>query len=320
MQTAGLTMNDVWAQRVLSDHGIEAYQLEGAPAEISVLIDDVELQHHGPDQHYRPFLKLSGELKSIRFGAGMPYDLTELTYGSGDERVTAFYEFSHEQLTTMTNKGYFASSFQVPAQLSGIEWQLPATVDVLLLPPQDEHTPVAFASVRNAADLQYDVDNSGYELSEYFPDVLRQPVDRPEQKLEARLVEARMEAVNSLFTEAELDLAADAVATAPDQEAEAGESLPASAQQLQQIEAEIAAESEAVAAAQAAEEGSPEQLYHDRIKGLFTESAPSVTADEREPRRATTPNTPTKPTPRPQPAPSSFDSLFAQEDDDFELG
>lgn len=267
MRTAGLMMNDVWADRALRERGVEAHRYDGLEAEIGVLVDSVELKHKGKDENHRPYLHVIGELRSITPAVSLPYGITQVTYSHGQgEKVDAFYEFDDTQLVALAAKGYFSSSFVVPEQLTGIEWELPATVDALVLTPSEHQAdaPVVFMNVHRIADLEIDLESSGYDLSDYFADHSKDGKGKAEAVVDERGLRARSDAINSLFTEDELDLVEQAERQAgpksPEKTAADGVNT-----RLQELEAEIAAEREQFQDELKLTEGTPENLYHERV-------------------------------------------------------
>ena len=282
MRTAGLMMNDVWADRVLRERGVEAYRYEGLAAEIGVLVDSVELKHRGKDENYRPYLHMVGQLRSVTPAEDLPFGITEVTYSPGNgEKVDAYYEFDDEQLVALASKGYFNSTFVVPEQITGIEWELPATVDVLVLAPSEAQTdaPVVFTQVRDIADLEIDLVSSGYDLAAYFDDHSKDGISRTQAIVDERGLRARSDAINSLFTEDELDLIeqTEPIAAPAAAEQVAGDEVIAG---LRQVEAEIEAEREQYQAERERTEGTPEHLYHERVARALQadEPAPMVQA------------------------------------------
>lgn len=276
MRTAGLMMNDVWADRALRERGVEAHRYDGLEAQVGVLVDSVELKHRGKEENHRPYLHVIGELRSITPAEPLPYGITQVTYSHGQgEKVDAYYEFDDEQLAALVGKGYFSRSFAVPEQVTGIEWELPATVDALVLTPSEQQSdaPVVFMNVHRIADLEIDLESSGYDLSEYFADHSKDGA-QAEAVVDDRGLRARSDAINSLFTEDELDLVAQAEGLPREAEQEQ-EPAAGVGTQLQQVEAEIAAERERYQAELESTEGTPEHLYHQRV-------AQALNADEAE--------------------------------------
>ncbi|MGI8306950.1 hypothetical protein [Saccharopolyspora hattusasensis] len=267
MRTAGLTMNDVWADRVLRERGVETYRYEGLAAEIGVLVESVELKHRGKEENYRPYLHMTGELRSVTPVEALPYGISQVTYSPGQgEKVDAFYEFDDQQMVVLASKGYFNSTFSVPEQIIGIEWELPTTVDTLVLAPSgtETDTPVVFTQVHNIAGLEIDLSGSGYDLTDYFVDHSKNGIQRTEAVVNERGLRARSDAINSLFSAEELDLVEQAGQIVhPATQAEPA--VDGVGARLLQIEAEIAAERKQYQAERERIPGTPENLYHERV-------------------------------------------------------
>ncbi|MCM2392699.1 hypothetical protein [Streptomyces albipurpureus] len=270
MRTAGLTMNDAWAHRVLRERGVETYRLEGVTAELGVMVESIELRHRSKEENYRPYLHMTGELRSVTPAKALPLGISQVTYSLGQgEKVDAFYEFDDQQLAVLVSKGYFTSGFAVPEQVTGIEWELPATADMLVLAPSGAQTegdaPVVFTQVHRIGGLEIDLESSGYDLAGYFADHPRNGVPRTETVVDARGLKERSDAINTLFTEDELGLDTDVeqiVGTPVPEVAPVDAGMSA---RLQQIEAEIAAEREQYQTERASTEGTTENLYRKRV-------------------------------------------------------
>ncbi|MEU7156128.1 hypothetical protein AB0A98_06740 [Streptomyces chrestomyceticus] len=270
MRTAGLTMNDVWAHRVLRERGVETYRLEGMIAELGVMVETLELKHRGKEENYRPYLHMTGELRSVTPATALPFGISQVIYSPGQgEKVDAFYEFDDQQLVVLAGKGYFTSGFAVPEQVIGIEWELPAVADMLVLAPSgaqaEGDAPVIFTQIHDIGNLEIDLESSGYDLAAYFADHSKDGVPRAEVVVDARGLKARSDAINSLFTEDELGLDSEVKAVV---EAPAPEAAPVAdgvSAHLQQIEAEIAAEREQYQTERASTEGTTENLYRERV-------------------------------------------------------
>ncbi|MFF8914183.1 hypothetical protein ACF08M_12865 [Streptomyces sp. NPDC015032] len=281
MRTAGLTMNDVWAHRVLRERGVETHRLEGVTAELGVLVESLDLNHRGKEENYRPYLHMTGELRRVTPAQALPFGISQVTYSPGQgEKVDAFYEFDDQQLVVLASKGYFTSGFSVPEQVTGIEWELPATADMLVLAPSgtqaEGDAPVVFTQIHDIGSLEIDLDSSGYDLSAYFADHSKNGVPRAEAVVDARGLRARSDAINSLFTEDELGLGTEAETAIGAPAAEAAPAADGMSARLQQVEAEIAAEREQYRTERASTEGTTENLYRERV------AAPLHRAEEHE--------------------------------------
>ncbi|MFJ7280792.1 hypothetical protein [Kitasatospora sp. NPDC098663] len=270
MRTAGLTMTDVWAHRVLRERGVETYRLEGVTAELGVMVESLDLRHRGKEENYRPYLHMTGELRSVTPARALPFGISQVTYSPGQgEKVDAFYEFDDQQLVVLAGKGYFTSGFAVPEQVTGIEWELPATADMLVLAPSEvqteDDTPVVFTQIHGIGGLEIDLESSGYDLAGYFADRSKNGVPRTEAVVDARGLKARSDAISSLFTEAELGLDTDVEQIVGAPVPEAAPVVDGMNARLRQIEAEIAAEREQYQTERASTEGTTENLYRERV-------------------------------------------------------
>lgn len=170
MKVAGIKMTDPWASRVLRGRGVQSERVAGTPVETKVMMERVSFEHHGSDKNYRPLLHLTGELQAIVPEEPLPYGIDEVTFRAGlGPTVDAFYEFDDAQLTELVSKGYFTEGFDPPASMEGIYWDLPTTIDALVLAPEHEgDTPVVFVTIHGQTELALDADNSGYVLAGYF--------------------------------------------------------------------------------------------------------------------------------------------------------
>ncbi|MGW6600523.1 hypothetical protein [Streptomyces sp. NPDC055036] len=270
MRTAGLTMNDVWAHRVLHEQGVETYRLEGVTAEIGVLVESLDLKHWGKEENYRPYLHMTGELRSVTPAKALPFGISQVTYSPGQgEKVDAFYEFDDQQLAVLAGKGYFTNSFAVPGQITGIEWELPSTADMLVLAPSGTQTegdvPVVFTHVRDIGGLRIDLESSGYDLAEYFADHSEVRVPRAEAVVGEHGLKATSDAINSLFTEDELSLVAEVEQFVAAPMPEAAPAVDGMSTRLQKITEEIAAERARYQAEREGTEGTTENLYRERV-------------------------------------------------------
>lgn len=277
MHIAGLRMTDPWADRVLRERGIETVHLHDEACELGVLIDHAHLDHHGPDQSYRPRVRLSGELRSVRpTGVPWPYGIDEVTFAPGTgEMVDAVYEFDDPQLTALVAKGYFRPGFEVPSEITGFVWELPAQADALVLAPAGGEVPAVFVRIHDIAQLQTDLATSGYDLVEYFPDRSAQPVAPTSATTGPEDLHA--DQFETLFSDdGFLDVFDSAEATDV-MEHPTGEAGPQSegselTRQINEVEAQLAAEREQARREREALAGTPENLYRQRVSTVLADA------------------------------------------------
>ncbi|WP_026820066.1 hypothetical protein [Arthrobacter castelli] len=281
MKIAGLTMNNVWAHRVLAEQGVETARTEQDEAGISVLVDSLSLAHHGPETNYRPYLHLSGELSSIRPVETLPYGVREVDFPTGGgDRIDAFYEFDDLQLGQLAHKGYFSSDFAVPEQITGIEWELSTTMDTLVLAPQDQQredgvadVPVVFVNVHDAADLVIDLESCGYDPVEYFADYSKDHTAEFGGHVDDRILRSRSDEIRPLFAEETFDeVRSPAAADSPAE----GAPVPAGHDEVKarllEVESELEAEDESRRAERERTAGTVENLYQRLVAGSLIET------------------------------------------------
>lgn len=202
----GMRRSNRWVQRALSMRDVETREVEGE-ADIKVLVDTLYFTNHGPTSNYRPVLHVRGRLVGL-----VPYDSPEIAYGvtevtfdrnmdGGDSTVDAFYEFSDEQLVALVQKGFFNEGFEPPADLLNQVWQLPAHYKGIAIAPRNEtEAPLVFLDVVDRDGLVIDSENSGLDLSDYFPDYLSEIRSREsENGLSADRSMERTSQVNDMF-------------------------------------------------------------------------------------------------------------------------
>lgn len=278
VKTAGLSTRDVWFDRILRDSGVEVTHSENCQADVTVLIDSLHLAHHGEEHNYRPFLAMSGQLMGITVREELPYGINTITFDEA-ETVTAFYEFSDEQLVTLAQLGYFSTGFSVPEELTGIEWELPAHVDVHTAVPHAGDTPFVFATVHNMGDLTFSEYTSGYDLTEYFDNVREHGHEGVSSSRQQ--VRERHDQLDSLFADIEDNLLFkedDEHATQAEQKPErAPDSLRA---QFDQVARELDDEARAYHEQLANQEGTIENIYRDCVADSFHQFDQPNTSDE----------------------------------------
>jgi hypothetical protein len=290
MKIAGIAMNDIWAHRVLRERGVETTRTENDSADIVVLVESIELGHHGVRQNYRPYLHLNGELRSVRPHQQLPYGVDEVTFPvGGGETVDVFYEFDDEQLAQLTQKGYFSPAFTLPEQVTGIEWELPATVDALVLAPAGDpetstndapDVPVVFVRVHDLGSLDVDLETSGYDLTEYIADRSTEAGQRYGQPFaDQGGMRARSDTISPLFDDADLKRPQAGMARlVPAAESEAAKGAVAA--RMEAVAAALNAEEEQLRLQREAQVGTSENVYRSRVAGTLEDPPNAAGAAE----------------------------------------
>lgn len=172
MKIAPLKASDPWYRRIVGNEQVHTDALSAVPIESTVEMELVELLHGGPEENYRPYLHLRGELTEAKPAVELPYGVSELAMRRGSGlTVDAFYDFTQEQLNDLVSKGYFTAAFRVPDEMSGIPWTLPGKADFLVVAPDlSDEPPLVFMNVHHQTGMEFDESNSGYQLAAYFPD------------------------------------------------------------------------------------------------------------------------------------------------------
>lgn len=177
MRIAALSNKDAWFSRLVEEmgkHRLDGQVLRGVPTEDTVVVDTAVLEHEGPDTCYRPYIALTGRVLSSRPAVQLPYGVDELTFASAPGTPVAYrYDLTDEQISRLVlSKGLHSGAFTVPAELTGIEWQLPGAIDVFVAAPASfDDPPVVFIELQEQTSRRIDEATSGYELVEYMPDV-----------------------------------------------------------------------------------------------------------------------------------------------------
>ena len=290
MRTAGLPMSDVWAHRVLRERGVETERFEALEADIGVHVETVELAHRGKEANYRPYLHIAGELRSVTPKRALPHGISKVVYGPGEgEKISAFYEFDHEQLVRLTEKGYFNAGFAVPANITRIDWDLSTTVDALVLAPSGHDAgdgqpdaPVVFLQVQGRDGMEIDLSSSGYDLATYFADYSAEGVRPVEATFDKHEMKSRSDAINSLFSDAELDVIEQHAQQSAAKDSPAAPEPDTVGTRLKAVEAEIEADRARFEESRVQVDGTPERLYAERVAKVLRDGddpAPVPPAD-----------------------------------------
>lgn len=277
-------MNNAWAHRALRATNIVTQRFEAQDAVLNVLVDEASLGHHGEEKQSRPYLHLGGSLLAVRPKEALSYDIDELTFDLGHaERIDAYYEFDDAQLVELVRKGYFSPGFQAPADLVDVEWELPATVDVLILAPSGEgpdNAPSVFVDVKDAADLRVDLQSSSYDAAYYFEDYSRSGAEHEgsvvsKQPAELSAVRGPAPALDrelkSLFTEEQMQSAGLGEHALFGQQASAEVPNSILDDRMAELDENVREEREALKRERSLETGSVQNLYDTHVSASLLE-------------------------------------------------
>lgn len=206
MKIAPLTTADPWVHRAMADGRTDAQMLSGVPVDLIVQMELVEICHTGVSENYRPYLHMRGAISRVEPEEALPYEITALPLSPKSTPTTdVFYEFSRDQLQEMVAKDYFSERFSVPDVMMGIPWELPGTVDFLVVSPEAvDEPPLVFMRVHELNSQVLDADTSGYDLVENFPD-FSLLTDASAPVAEQRAAAVRADAVSDLFVGVDFD-------------------------------------------------------------------------------------------------------------------
>lgn len=144
--------------------------------------DTATLDFVGP--HYRPVLRLKGMVSGMEVAenhreAAAMYGIESIDFDTGEKydgrpRMTCDYTFDEEQIKRLVDKGLYDPDFAPPRDLFTTEqWLIPAKVDLQVSQPEHEGEPaVLLCDVQNVRALPMSRASSGYDLVEYFPDLI----------------------------------------------------------------------------------------------------------------------------------------------------
>ncbi|QWF85664.1 hypothetical protein HUW46_09119 [Amycolatopsis sp. CA-230715] len=280
MRTAGLAMTDVWAHRIQLEPGADTHRHDRLAAEIGVYVESAELLHRGHAENYRPYLHVTGELRWLAPAQTLPYGISRVTFSPGQgDTVDAFYQFDDQQLAQLVAKGYFRGDFAVPEEtITGIEWELPATMDALILGPAGApgaDVPIVFTRVHDIAALEIDLATSGYDLVDYFPDRSRGSVPQAGITPDEPGPRGHPDEIDPLFPDQDL--------TTETRDPNADTDADSVRARVRQVEADLAAERERIRAERQRTDGTPENLYYHHVAQPLTRTGPLAPLPEPEP-------------------------------------
>lgn len=166
------------------------------------------------DKEYpqRPYLRLVGQVDTV--SGALPYGVTQVKYGKNNQQdLDAIYEFSDQELASLTRKGLYHREFQVPDELQHGDFLLPVDCDVQLTKPdKDVDFPIVFMKINNVQNIKLQAADLDQSLASQFKDFHVAPdVDLGKTPLHvvadnAKTAENELERVDEPEAEAAADL------------------------------------------------------------------------------------------------------------------
>lgn len=132
----------------------------------NVFVTGAQMLRSGEKEHYRPYLQLSGEVRSVE-GHFLDKDMT-LVFPT-DRNYPKFdckYNFTNDELAELVEKGLFDDGFGIPDIFIDNDFELPMLCNICSVKSPD--IPIIFVSIENAYGLETSRAESGYSLSQYF--------------------------------------------------------------------------------------------------------------------------------------------------------
>lgn len=287
MKIAPLKNTDPWYAR-LSRENIDARTLRHVPVDMVVHMEAVEILHHGPEDNYRPYLHLRGSVEEVIPLVQLPYGVTSLPYKQGSEPQTdAFYEFDNAQLADLVAKDYFSSRFQVPGEMTDLQWELPSEIDVMIVSPEfADEAPLVFLGLHEQSSRVLDEQSSQYDLSDYFPNY---SMPEQEQRVQrSQDVLTRSGEIKDLFADEQFEAPRYTDQVSPNRAAAQQQEVPTGLfnRLLQEIEEKRAVEEQRRLDAGEYDPNSAEGLYYSSVApgvdAALAQEAAQVLEDSRE--------------------------------------
>lgn len=141
------------------------------PAQLSVLALNATFGTHGSRHNYKPYVCIEGELTDVLLEQPIVADIQAINLsGKAAQPVTMFYEFDHDQLVDLVNKGYFDKNVEIPDEILNTQWSLDGFVDYevyALINENGEALPIVSIEASDGAELEVS-SSDGYWLADYM--------------------------------------------------------------------------------------------------------------------------------------------------------
>lgn len=162
-------VNSPECRELMSKYSDKLIHETRVPCLLTLSVENAFLSRDFSDNN-RPYLMLLG--RPIQMKGSFPCNISTLRYQTPLERTLTMYryDFTRKAMTEITEKGLY-DGLEVPNIIKHNDFELPAEVECIVIPPEDENdVAVAFASLAPES-LRTNDYKSGYGIAEYFEEV-----------------------------------------------------------------------------------------------------------------------------------------------------
>lgn len=159
----------------LEDERVNQFEDVGADAIIKIEQAHIDFHSKYHDKFPgRPYLVFSGDCKELQ--GDLPFGITSLSfYNDNFINSDIIYEFSDDELSTLSKQGLFNKGFKVPDDFIGSEINVPVKCSFVVVKLESEDSlPLVFASIHDNRHIFMDTEHSDWAFGYEFDDL---PVD-----------------------------------------------------------------------------------------------------------------------------------------------
>ncbi len=168
----------------------------GVQGEAQVFVYRADLLFKSRAEHFRPYLDMQGEVRSIR--GSFPGGVSEIKFSQERgtcPKVAYQYDFDDSELSEMCLKGLYNNEFTTPDIFNENMFELPVSVTAAVI--RDNDVPVVFADIEDAMSMSISHETCGYRLGDYFEAV--QPQAEPYYDMDYEYDEASLADFDSQY-------------------------------------------------------------------------------------------------------------------------
>lgn len=165
MGTEAARMAAIWESAALSRENVDALA--------SVQFHEAFLTYDNEANKYRPSLTMVGRIRSL--SGEFPEKIKEVDFGEMETacpEIQCRYEFSDTELVDLINKGLYDKNFEIPALFTNedVRMEIPVSCDCnIMLPQHEKDVPILFVRIRDAYEIETNMEHSHYRLADNFP-------------------------------------------------------------------------------------------------------------------------------------------------------